>query len=119
MQRSLVAAVLLIVAACGPEPGPWQHANLPEERWKQDEAECRRYAQARAEREFAIDSWGGAPGYGRGTTLFDQMGRFDAEKRRNSLFDACMKSRGYARTPTSAPSAPESTPPPAPPTPVQ
>ncbi len=90
----LLAGGLVAIAGCAQDTrGTWENANLPRERWRTDEAECRDGAQERAEREFALRQFEQPPsgGYSRVSSL----NQFEARRRIGELFERCMTDRGY------------------------
>lgn len=94
----LLLAGLAFAAGCAEDTrGTWEHASLPRERWRLDEAECRDAAQERAEREFALRQFEQpAPGnYSRNEPVVSSLNRFEARRRIDELFERCMTDRGY------------------------
>jgi len=86
-----------LIAACS-NSAKWQNPRLPAEMWNQDEATCRRSATAEVERELARDqAYHGDPLVGRDRTSAAQMVRFATTKRRQTLFERCMKAQGYEK----------------------
>lgn len=93
----LLAGLGLAVAACA-AAGRWENPDLPEDRWAGDRAACRSYASDKVEREVAFEQaipGGGA--FDSAGSLESAMASFDAIKRRDALFAACMRSRGYRK----------------------
>ncbi len=94
----LLLAAFALAAGCAEDTrGTWEHANLPKERWRLDEAECRDAAQERAEREFALRQFEQPPsgGYSRNEPVVSSLNRFEARRRIDELFERCMTDRGY------------------------
>lgn len=90
-------AVVLLLGCAESTRGTWEHASLPRERWRIDEAECRDGAQERAEREFALRQFEQPPsgGYSRNEPVVSSLNRFEARRRIEELFERCMADRGY------------------------
>lgn len=96
MRRYAVAALILALGACAPAQR-WSNPNLPESRWSVDKAECRSRASRLAERDLTLRSE---------TTIAEgqselqrQFSTFDAAKRRQGLYDRCLKDKGYTNRP--------------------
>ena len=92
---SLPAA--LILASCASDEGRWENPSVSQKVWELHTAECRRLASERAEQEFALATPDIGATFGRQTTYRDTMSRFEAARRREQLFDRCMRDRGYHR----------------------
>ena len=89
-----IGLMVLLVACAGSHH--WENADLPRRQWSKDEAACRRWATAEAEKEAARESaYYDDSQNTRGNTLRMQMAAFDHGKHRSSLLSACMKARGY------------------------
>ena len=94
----MVAAGLLVQACAA---APWQHPGLPEDRWRQDEAACKRWAAAEVEKEVARDrAAGGDPTMRRDDAFGANMARLQAAKRQRAFVAQCMRARGYERLKT-------------------
>jgi hypothetical protein len=94
----LLAGGLALIAGCAEDTrGTWENANLPRERWRTDEAECRDAARERAEREFALRQFEQPPtgGYSRNEPVVSSLNQFEARRRIEELFERCMTDRGY------------------------
>lgn len=94
----LLLAGLALATGCAENTrGTWEHASLPKERWRLDEAECRDAAQERAEREFALRQFEQPPsgGYSRNEPVVSSLNQFEARRRIEELFERCMTDRGY------------------------
>ncbi len=98
--RRVWAVVLgaVIAAGCSTPEEKWENPSASQATWEVHEAECRRLANERAEREYAPVEPVIAERFGRQTTLRTDVARFDAQRRREYLFERCMKDRGYRRT---------------------
>jgi len=93
-----IGAVAGTVGACGPSGLRWENPAVAEELWTTQRDECRRQATVRAEREFVtLDQPDPGAEFGRPTTLRSEVARFDAGRRREALFESCMRDRGYRR----------------------
>lgn len=102
MKAVALAGLALLAAACA-APGEWRNPTLPEGRWSADRAACRSYARDKSERELALEqAIPGQGALGAAKTLESAMARYDAAKRRDRLFAACMTSRGYRKGDTQA-----------------
>jgi hypothetical protein len=84
-------ALIMLLASCqrpetpeleGPPPGTAQE--------QERSAACRQWASARVEREFARVHPDPGATFGRPIALRDRFDRFDAEKRRQTLYQRCM-----------------------------
>ena len=94
----LVSGASGMVAGCTKDTrGTWENANLPRERWRVDESECRDAAQERAERDFALRQFEQPPsgGYSRNEPVVSSLNQFEARRRIEELFERCMTDRGY------------------------
>ena len=93
----LAGAVALAAGCAGDTRGTWEHASLPRERWRADEAECRDSARERGEREFALRQFEQPPsgGYSRNEPVVSSLNQFEARRRVEELFERCMTDRGY------------------------
>jgi len=98
---AITAALTLLVTACAPS-ARWEHPALDERYWSYDVNACEGKAWSEVERDVAyrhpIIS---APGSWPDRSLTRDMARYDAQKRVQGLFSACMKSRGYRLVETS------------------
>ncbi len=94
--KALAASLAVVLAAACAAPTRWENPGLPMDRWPGDKTACRVQATAEAERDYLR---------GRGTRTQDddtrrdplraRMARFDAVKKRDTLFARCMRARGY------------------------
>lgn len=89
---------LVAVSACADRADRWENPSVSQGAWEVHRAECQRLAVAQAEDDFAIGQSGVAERFRRETTLRNDMARFDARRRRDDLFERCMKDRGYRQT---------------------
>lgn len=87
-----------VAAGCSTAEEKWENPSVSQSTWEVHEAECRRLANQRAEQEYAPVEPVIAETFGRQTTYRTQVARYDAQQRRDYLFDRCMKDRGYRRT---------------------
>lgn len=107
LMRGVAASVgaALIVAACAGQTGfTWGGGSRSTGQWPTENTSCRAYAKRKAEQEFTIVQSGGpALDYTRTSGYDRAVGRYDAGRRQQELYDNCMKQRGY-RPPEAAPS---------------
>lgn len=94
---SMVMVLAMSLAACqmGPE-APRRLTPAPEAEAESIQAACWRRASAQVEREFARIEPDVAPGVGRPIPLSRSFQRFDAEKRRQVLYERCLRQAGAA-----------------------
>jgi hypothetical protein len=100
--RAALVGALLIGACAGPDPtasGRWQKSSADEGKVVADESYCRSWANAEAEREFRREGALHNEDIARPGSLDSMMGRHDARRRAQKLFEDCMRARGYARAP--------------------
>ncbi len=94
--KALAALLAVVLAAACAAPTRWENPGVPRERWTGDKAACRVQATAEADRGYIRDR-----GYRtedddtRADPLRARMARFDALKKRDTLFARCMRARGY------------------------
>ncbi len=94
--KALAASLAVVLAVACAAPIRWENPGVPRDRWPGDKAACRVQAAAEAERDYVRDR-----GYRtqdddtRTDPLRARMARFDALKKRDSLFARCMRARGY------------------------
>ncbi|MCZ6606381.1 MAG: hypothetical protein O7A64_01740 [Alphaproteobacteria bacterium] len=94
--KALAASLAVVLAAACAAPTRWENPGVPRDRWPGDKTACRVQATAEAERDYIR---------GRGYRIQDddtradplraRMARFDALKKRGTLFARCMRARGY------------------------
>ena len=94
--KALAALLAVFLAAACAAPTRWENPGVPRDRWPGDKAACRVQATAEAERDYIR---------GRGYRIQDddtradplraRMARFDALRKRGTLFARCMRARGY------------------------
>lgn len=90
-------AAVAILSACAPATR-WENAAVSRERWRADTAECRARASHEVEADWARRQRVPGGGPMERTTAWDaQMARYDAGKRRDSLFASCMRFKGYRK----------------------
>jgi hypothetical protein len=95
---SICAGALGLTAGCADDTRTsWENPNLPWERWRVDEAECRDAAKDRAERDFALRQFENPPqsSYSRNEPVVSSLNQFEANKQIDRLFARCMTERGY------------------------
>lgn len=84
-------ALIMLLASCQRPETPALEGPPPETAdAQQRSAACRQWASARAEREFARVQPDPGATFGRPIALRDRFDRFDAEKRRQTLYQRCM-----------------------------
>ena len=94
--KALAASLAVVLAVACAAPIRWENPGVPRDRWPGDKAACRAQATAEAERAYVRDR-----GYRtqdddtRADPLRARMARFDAVKKRDTLFARCMRARGY------------------------
>ena len=94
--KALAALLAVVLAAACAAPTRWENPGVPGDRWAGDKAACRAQAATEAERGYIRDR-----GYRiqdddtRTDPLRARMARFDALKKRDTLFARCMRARGY------------------------
>jgi hypothetical protein len=76
-------------------PTRWEKPGVAVEQQTRDEAACRRWASAEAEREYARERYYTEDDVGPGGGLEGRMARYGAERRRAALLDECMRRQGY------------------------
>lgn len=95
-RRSLPLLAVLLIAGCAEAPARWVHPELSPSQWAQDEAACKRRAQAETDREIGRDQ-----NIGRGVDADDpfrgKMAVYEAGKRTTQLLNACMAAKGYRK----------------------
>ena len=94
--KALAVSLAVVLAAACAAPTRWENPGVPRDRWPGDKTACRVQAAAEAERDYIRDR-----GYRiqdddtRADPLRARMARFDALKKRGTLFARCMRARGY------------------------
>jgi len=89
-----MACVLMTVSCAGTYQ--WRKPGTSDGDRQRDQSQCRRLARVEAERRFgnlALDAR--APDFGGGRTLESNMAVYEAERHEKSLFEGCLKGRGY------------------------
>ena len=98
--RGLLAAAMAI-GGCA-QSGSWQNADVPEEQWSVDRADCQARARDQAERDFALSQQSTRSlNYDLGGRWASDMNRFSGQRRQQQLFETCMTQKGYRLVPTS------------------
>ena len=95
-----VLAVLAagVAAAACTVPAGWQKPGATEEYQGGGQENCRRWALKEAERQYRESaSQVRSPVYGTGSTLKQNMARFEAVRNEKRLFQNCMKRLGYGK----------------------
>ena len=87
--------LIFFVASCVPATR-WENPNVPPGRSEYDRAECRRKASADLEREYRREDLLGRRDEQR-YEFERQQTRIEAGKRRDALFNRCMRYKGYTR----------------------
>jgi len=97
MIRTLVIAFCLIApAACTRPVKHWEHPTATEDQWQIDRAECRSRARRESERDYTAASRIARPTDDDINRTYDnQMRRFGAKRSEQSLYEDCLKRRGY------------------------
>jgi len=96
MVRTLIFVLCLFAAACTQPVKHWEHPSATEDQWQVDRADCRSRARRDAERDYV-----GASRIARPTddditqTYTSQMRLFGAKRSEQSLYENCLKRRGY------------------------
>jgi len=97
MTRAWILLLCLTVAtACNRPVKHWEHPSATEDQWQVDRAECRSRARREAERDYAEASRIARPtddDINRAYT--SQMRLFGAKRSEQSLYQDCLKRRGY------------------------
>ena len=94
--KALAASLAVMLAAACAAPTRWENPGGPRDRWSGDKAACRVQAVAGAERDYVRDrGYRGGDDDTRADPLRARMARFDAVKKRDTLFAGCMRARGY------------------------
>jgi hypothetical protein len=84
-------ALIMVLASCQrPEAPPLETPPEVSADEQQRSAACRQWASARTERDFARVQPDPGAVYGRPIPLRERFDRFDAEKRREMLYQRCM-----------------------------
>lgn len=94
----ILTGVLGFAAGCADDTRTsWENPDLPWERWRVDQTECRKAAEERAERDFALRQFEGPPsgGYSRNQPVVSSLNQFEAKQQIDRLFAQCMRTRGY------------------------
>ncbi|MDA0305248.1 MAG: hypothetical protein O3B76_03045 [Proteobacteria bacterium] len=96
----LVAAFVMIIGGCTKRPPEtWHKPGATQGDWNSDEINCRSLARRKVDREYRAEaSQIGSGEYRSGATLTKTMNRYEAKKREQALFEACLKSRGFVKS---------------------
>jgi hypothetical protein len=94
---SAVAALVMAVAvaACAERTRRWEDPPISQRAWEVDRTECQQLASQQAEREFRLVERDIGDLVGRPTVYGQPIHRFDAARRRDEMFDRCMRDRAY------------------------
>ena len=85
------ALIVVVLASCQRSEAPPSESPLHESAdEKRRSAACRQWASAQAEREFSRVQTDADVAFGRSIALRDRFDRFDADKRRETLYQRCM-----------------------------
>lgn len=99
IERAIATVALLACANCtSSNEGPWQKAGTGGQTVSQDMAQCREAAQDEALRRYPYRAGSPAVG-GTGAMLSQQRDDSNRSIAEAALFNDCMESRGYRRTP--------------------
>ena len=94
--KALAAFLAVVLAVACAAPIRWENPGVPRDRWPGDKAACRVQATAEAERGYVRDrGYRSQDDDTRTDPLRARMARFDALKKRDTLFARCMRARGY------------------------
>jgi len=89
--------VATAVGSCTPTVSKWNHPSATEDQWAVDKASCRSRARRIAEKEFVAESYGGPARDDEFTSVYSRnMQTYDSKRRRQSLYESCLKRLGYA-----------------------
>jgi hypothetical protein len=96
--RLTLPALLLALAACAqPGTSQWYHPTKSDSTLSADKAECYAQATRLAERDLDVESDSSvATGQ---SELQRSFVRFDVAKRRNDLYERCLRQLGYSNRP--------------------
>ena len=101
--KALAASLAVVLAVACAAPIRWENPGLPRDRWTGDKAACRVQATAEADRGYVRDrGYRAEDDDTRRDPLRARMARFDAVKKRDTLFARCMRARGYREVKKSA-----------------
>ncbi len=91
-------ALLLLSAACAPQPVTWHKANASAEDLRQALAQCRAYAMRDAERNILeTRTYSSRGGFGGQSTYQRNMDAYRAKKDSADLLGRCMRLNGFSR----------------------
>lgn len=91
---ALPVLLVLLTACQQPEAPALEAPGGATAEEQQRSAACRQWAAAQSEREFARVQAEPGAAFGRTIALRDRFDRFDAEKRRQTLYQRCMADGG-------------------------
>lgn len=90
--------MLIAAASCSGGRVQWSNPALSESEQKAQKNQCYRLATEEVEKEMLAAGPDAGEAFGRGrTTLQTNMERYEAERRRQRLFERCMTAAGYRR----------------------
>jgi len=99
-RTALLIVSLCVVAAvggCTPTVTKWNHPSASEDQWAVDKANCRSRARRLVEKEFVAESYGRPTREDEFTSVYSKnMQTYDSKRRRQSLYESCLKRLGYA-----------------------
>jgi hypothetical protein len=103
----LIAAFALTIGACTKrQPETWRKSGAAPQAtpgaiqndWNSVRINCRSIARRKINREYRAEaSQIGSGEYRGGATLSRTMNRYEAKKREQAMFEACLKSQGYEK----------------------
>ena len=92
---SACCCILILIAGCSETRGRWENADLQQEAWAQDEANCRVWATQRVTRELGTfeDRWTDRDDPT--SSLVTSLEWQQANRRERELIESCMTEKGY------------------------
>lgn len=102
MALGLVGTSLLVVG-CSDSRYRWENSEVPEENWSRDRSHCRSHAATEVSRETGYDdALTYNPETARTSTYDSQMRVHRSSKREKTLYEDCLRARGYRKVRTRA-----------------
>lgn len=96
--KTLLALIAVLITVSCTAKTQWQKPGVTDREAQREKAHCRRLARIEAERRYGyMESGALSPGSGVTTTLDKNMAVFEAERHEKSLFENCLKGRGYSK----------------------
>ncbi len=92
--KALAASLAVVLAVACAAPIRWENPGVPRDQWPGDKTACRAQAAAEAERDY-VRGYRIQDDDTRTDPLRARVARFDALKKRDTLFARCMRARGY------------------------